>query len=64
MLEDNLSFGACPCCGHENHWAIPEDKLNQMGWVSQKQDPEVPAQTNSETCPQFAEASKKKKITV
>jgi Zn ribbon nucleic-acid-binding protein len=64
MLEDGLSFGECPCCGHQNHWAIPEDELNQMGWVSQEKDKEVPEHTNSEICPDFAEACKKKKITV
>ena len=36
MLEEMLSFGKCPDCGHKNHWLIPEDDLNEMGYVSYK----------------------------
>ena len=34
MFEELLTFGACPSCKHENHWLIPEDDLNIMGYVS------------------------------
>jgi hypothetical protein len=61
MFEEGLSFGACPCCGHENHWLIPEDALNEMGWVSFKKDPNVPSKLTSEICPEYAEACQKKK---
>lgn len=63
MFEEGLSFGACPCCGHENHWLIPEDSLNEMGWVTFKKDPNVPARPKQEDCSIFAEACHKKKIT-
>ena len=64
MYEEKLSYGACPCCNHENHWAIPEDVLNIMGWVTHEKDPEVPVATNAESCPEFQEACKKKKTTI
>lgn len=64
VYEEGLSFGACPCCGHESHWAIPEEVLNQMGWVTHEKDPRVPKTTDGESCPQFQEACKKKKIVV
>lgn len=64
MMEEGLSYGACPDCGHENHWAIPEDILNQMGWVTHLKDIEVKKQTTAEDCPQFQEACKKKKVVV
>lgn len=61
-FEEKLSFGSCPCCGHLNHWAIPEEDLNLFHWVTYKQDKEVPQSTNSEICPEFGESCKKKKI--
>lgn len=64
MYEEGLSFGGCPCCGHQNYWGIPEDVLNTMGWVSYEKDPEVPQHTNEEICPKFQESCQKKKITV
>lgn len=63
MFEEALSFGACPCCGHENHWAIPEDQLNQMGWVSSQKDKEVSENVDEVTCPQWQQACAKKRIT-
>lgn len=62
MMEEGLSFGECPCCGHQNHFAIPEDILNQMGWVTSEKDPEVVVNPNEEICPEFQEACLKKKI--
>jgi hypothetical protein len=65
MMEEGLSYGACPCCGHENHWGVPEDILNQMGWVSYKIDPEVPKKPPTiDECPQFQEACQKKKVVI
>lgn len=64
MFEEELSFGSCPCCGHENHWAIPEDDLNQMGWSTPDTDPECDKYPDRETCPEFQEAHYKKKISI
>jgi hypothetical protein len=64
IFEENLSFGECPCCKHENHWAIPEDELNKMGYVTHLKDLKVSINTTAETCPEFQEACKKKKINV
>ena len=64
MFEEGLSFGECASCGHENHWGIPEDDLNQMGWVSNDVDSNVSETTDEESCPEFAQACKKKRITV
>ncbi len=63
MLEEGLTKGKCPHCDHENHFLIPEEELNQMGYVSREEDERVPETTNAETCPEFQEACLKKKIT-
>jgi hypothetical protein len=63
MFEENLSLGECPCCGHQNHWAIPEDQLNQMGWVTSQMDKKVVESTDEESCPQWQQACAKKRIT-
>ena len=65
MYEEGLSFGECPTCKHQNHWAIPEDVLNQMGWVSyEKDDRVISERVEEKDCNQFAEACKKKKVVV
>ena len=64
MFEENLSLASCPACDHENHWLIPEDELNKMGWVSHERDPRVPIATTQETCPTWEEACAKKRITI
>ena len=64
LFEEGLSFGNCPHCDHATHWAIPEESLNEMGWVSHEKDPRVPIKTTIEECPTFQEACLKKKITV
>lgn len=64
MFEEKLSFAECPECGHENHWLIPEDELNKMGYVSHERDSRVPRATNSETCTSWEEACAKKKVIV
>ena len=63
MFKENLSLGKCPFCSHENYWLIPEDDLNQMGWVSNVKDTRVKGSTNKEDCPEFQESCKKKKTT-
>jgi len=64
MMEEKLSYSECPKCGHETHWLVPEDDLNQMGWVSHKEDDHVPETTDSENCPKYQQACKKKKISI
>lgn len=64
VMEEKLSYGACPKCNHENHWVIPEDELNKMGWVTHEKDSRVVDQTNIENCSEYREACKKKKVVV
>jgi hypothetical protein len=61
MFSELLTLGKCPCCGHENHWLVPEDDLNQMGWVSHRKDKRVQKHTTSKDCPEYAESCSKKK---
>jgi hypothetical protein len=63
MLEENLTKGVCPHCDHENHWLIPEEELNQQGYVSREEDERVPETTDIDTCELFQQACLKKKIT-
>jgi hypothetical protein len=63
MMEEKLSFGECPHCQHKNHWLIPEDDLNQMGYVSKDEDERVPEHTDAESCEEYQQACLKKKIT-
>ena len=64
MYEAKLSYGACPNCQHEQHWSIPEDELNQMGWVSAHRDSRVKAHTTAEDCEVYQEACIKKKVSM
>ena len=64
IFEEMLSFGTCPKCSHENHWLIPEDDLNKMGWVTHEKDLKVSETTDIESCINFQEACKKRKVTV
>lgn len=64
ILGEALSAGHCPSCNHFNHWLIPEQNLNEMGWVTSDKDKKVVRQTKSKNCARFAEACKKKKITI
>jgi hypothetical protein len=64
ILNEKLSFGACPNCKHENHWVIPEDELNQMGWATHEKDDRVPRTTRVKDCSKWQQACKKKKITL
>ena len=63
MLEEDLTLGECPHCQHKNHWMIPEEELNQMGYVSKDEDDRVPETTNDKSCPEFQQACLKKKVT-
>jgi hypothetical protein len=63
MFKEAMSLAACTFCGHENHWLIPEDELNQMGWVSYEQDNRVPRNPSKKDCREFQEACAKKKTT-
>ena len=61
MVEENISYRECPCCGHLNHWLVPEDALNELGWVTSKRDPLVKEHTTKEDCSLWQESCKKKK---
>lgn len=63
MLEEKLTYGECPHCKHKNHWMVPEEELNQMGYVSKDKDRRVPEQTDIKSCSEFQEACLKKKVT-
>ncbi len=63
MLEEKLTYGECPHCNHKNHWAVPEEELNQMGYVSKDEDDRVPETTDEKICPEFQQACLKKKVT-
>ncbi len=64
MLKEDMSLSSCPNCGHHNHWLIPEDDLNEMGWVTSEKDKKVPKNTDIKSCPQWQESCSKKKVSV
>lgn len=64
IFEESLSFGKCPRCDHLNHWLVPEDSLNKMGWVSHEKDPRVPEATDEKNCSNYQQSCKKKKVMV
>lgn len=64
MVKELLSYGACPCCSHENHWLIPEEDLNRMGVVTHQIDPRVKRATTIDDCPKWQQACGKKKINI
>lgn len=61
MFNEEMSLAKCPFCSHLNHFLIPEDDLNQFGWVSYEHDERVLQHTSVDTCPDYAEACAKKK---
>lgn len=63
MYRELMSLGECPYCRHSNHWLVPEDELNIVGWVSSEKDPRVRANTTAKDCPEFQEACAKKRLT-
>lgn len=62
LFSENMSLAKCPFCSHKNHWLIPEDELNIVGWISHVEDEAVPQHTNIDTCKDYAEACAKKKV--
>jgi phage FluMu protein Com len=62
MLEEGLTKGECPKCQHTNHWLVPEEELNQQGYVSREEDARVPEHTDEKSCPLWHEACLKKKV--
>jgi hypothetical protein len=63
MFNEDISLAECPHCKHQNYWLIPEDDLNEMGFVSHEEDDRVHRHTTGETCEDYAEACSKKKST-
>ena len=61
MFNLDLSFGECPCCGHQDHWLIPPDELAMLGWIPEEKDERLKRTVSSEDCPRFAQACPKKK---
>jgi len=64
MVKELLTHGACPCCGHENNWLVPEEDLNRMGVVTHQRDPRVKRTTTEKDCEKWREACGKKKINI
>ena len=64
MFKEFVSYGDCPECGHQNFWAIPEDELNKIGWVTHERDKNVSRTTDGKNCVKWMQACRKKKITV
>lgn len=64
MVKEDLSFGACPECGHKNHWLVPEEDLNRFNFVSYEADPRVKRMTTAADCPRWQEACAKKKVSI
>lgn len=63
MFKELMVFTECPNCSHENHWLIPEDELNVMGYVTSENDIRVLKETDVNVCNKYAEACVKKKVT-
>lgn len=64
IVKEDLSFGACPECGHENHWLVPEEDLNRFGIVTYEVDSRVKRVTTEADCLKWQEACSKKKVTI
>lgn len=64
MAREQISYGDCPSCGHSNFWAIPEDELNKIGYVSHEKDKRVPKKTTAAECPKWQQACAKSKLKV
>lgn len=62
IMNEMLDYGACPHCGYETHWLLPEGELNQRGWVSYQKDDRIQRYSNAKICPEFHEACLKKKV--
>ena len=64
IVKEDLSLGACPNCGHENHWLVPEEDLNRFGVVAYENDPRVKRMTDKNDCERWQEACAKKKVSI
>jgi hypothetical protein len=64
IFGEGLTYGACPECGHENHWGVPEEDLNREGYVTHEIDERVKRATTEADCPVYQEACSKKKVTI
>ena len=64
ITAELLSFGACPECGHENHWLVPEEDLNRLGYVSHEKDRRVKQATTAKDCVKYQQACAKKKVNI
>lgn len=64
IKDQKLDYGACPNCGHENHWLIPEVELNKMGYVTHEVDTRVSQFTTEKSCPKWQQACHKRKLSV
>jgi hypothetical protein len=64
MIQEEMSLGNCSFCGHQNHWLVPEDDLNTLGWVSYEKDTRVKQNTTIKDCEEFQEACLKKKTSI
>ncbi len=62
MVEEKLTYGECSKCGHKNHFLVPEEELNQQGYVSRDEDDRVPEHTDAKSCPLWHESCLKKKV--
>lgn len=62
IFKEGMSLCECPNCGFETHWAVPEDDLNQMGYVTANEDSRVKKHTTKDDCPKYMEACAKKKL--
>jgi hypothetical protein len=63
LFDEEMSLAECPKCKHQNHWLIPEDDLNEMGWVTHEKDDRAHRHTTVVECNEYAEACSKKKAT-
>ena len=64
MLREVVTFGACPHCAHENHWLIPEEELNKIGYVTHDRDPRIKKSTTEADCARWQQACGKKKVSI
>ena len=63
LLENGMDYAACPECGHENHWLIPEVELNQRNIFTFERDNRVKKNTTEQDCVKYQQACGKLKIT-
>ena len=64
ILDEKLSYGACPNCETKIHWLIPETELNKLGYVTHEINKQVPEFTDEKSCPKWQQSCSKHRITV